>query len=90
METSAGVETNFGAFSVDVALVGLDLGEDSPETGSWPKKFHFFADRGVDGDDGEVATSMSKGIEFRLRGASSVCVASVTGSAVRGRLSVGM
>lgn len=72
-----------------MALVGRDLGDDSPEIGSWPKKPHFFADLGVEGvDAGEVTDSASRGIELRLGGNSRLGVSSERGSAVRGRLSV--
>lgn len=81
-----------GSFSEDAALVGRDLGEVSPEPGSWPKKAHFFAERGVEGAEVALATAASKsnGIELRRLGVSGERVASrsVDGSADFGRISV--
>ncbi len=81
------------SFATDEALVGRDLGDDSPEFVSWPKKDHFFADLGV-GGEGRPAAAVSdnKGREPRLRGAGRLGKIersrSKIGSAVLGRVSL--
>lgn len=84
------VSAFFDSFAEDDELVGLDLGEDSPDVVSWPKKDHFFADLGVEGVDAAAATSESNGRELRRFGNGSVAFASSikVGSAVRGRASL--
>lgn len=78
------------SFADDAALVGRDLGDDSPEALSWPKNDHFFADLGVEGAD-SAARSLTSEREPRLCdavfGQSSWSLSRI-GSAVRGLTSI--
>ncbi len=78
------------SFADDAALVGRDLGDDSPEAFSWPKNDHFFADLGVEGVDPAAASERSGSEPRRLGVFSGVSNWSLSriGSAVRGRVSV--
>jgi len=89
------ITTFFDSFTDDEALVGRDLGDDSPEAVSRPKNDHFFADRGVEGEGRPAArVSDSRGREPRRFGAGGLgeidCSRSRIGSAVRGLVSLSL